>query len=157
MPGLLSEAPDSRFFRRYRALLWTAGGAISIALLMLVALGVVARSSGDDTAERRPPDGTVATFVGSEACAGCHTSEAELWRASQHKHAMDHATEKTVLGDFDDATFDYDGVRSRFFRKDGKFQVETDGPDGKPTIFDIKYTFGVDPLQHLRHQVHVRR
>ena len=43
--------------------------------------------------------------------------EAALWGDSQHKHAMDHATEKSVLGDFSDATFDYDGVRSRFFRR----------------------------------------
>ena len=55
----------------------------------------------------------------------------ELWQTSHHKHAMDHATDKSVLGDFIDATFDYYGVKSRFFRKDGKFLVETDGPDGK--------------------------
>src|SRR5262249_16413377 len=88
-----------------------------------------------------------ATFVGSETCAGCHRGEADLWRTSQHNLAMDHASEKSVLGDFNDATFDYYGVRSRFFRRDGKFLVETDGPDGKLATFEIKYTFGVDPLQ----------
>ena len=56
-------------------------------------------------------------------------------------------TDKSVLGDFADASFDYYGVRSRFFRKDGKFFVETDGPDGKLATFEVKYTFGVDPLQ----------
>jgi predicted CXXCH cytochrome family protein len=60
---------------------------------------------------------------------------------------MDHATDKSVRGDFDDAGFDYYGVHSRFFRKDGKFLVETDGPDGKLATFEVKYTFGVDPLQ----------
>ena len=88
-----------------------------------------------------------ATFVGSETCAGCHRTEADLWRGSQHKQAMDHATEKTVLGDFNDTSLDYYGVRSRFFRKDGKFLVETDGPDGKLATFQVKYTFGIDPLQ----------
>ena len=73
--------------------------------------------------------------------------QAALWRDSQHKHAMDHASEKSVLGNFSDATFDYDGVRSRFFRSDGKYFVETDGPDGKLATFQVKYTFGVDPLQ----------
>jgi hypothetical protein len=87
------------------------------------------------------------TFVGSEACAGCHYPQAELWRSSQHRKAMDHATESSVLGDFNDATFDYYGVRSRFFRKDGRFFVETDGPDGKFANFQVKYTFGFDPLQ----------
>jgi hypothetical protein len=90
---------------------------------------------------------SAATFVGSDACAGCHQAEVERWRSSQHKRAMDHATEKSVRGDFNDAGFDYYGVRSRFFRKDGKFFVETDGPDGTLATFEIKYTFGVDPLQ----------
>ncbi|HEY7297392.1 MAG TPA: multiheme c-type cytochrome, partial [Xanthobacteraceae bacterium] len=88
-----------------------------------------------------------ATFVGSNACAGCHQAEAERWRSSQHKLAMDHATDKSVLGDFNNSGFDYYGVHSRFFRKDGKYFVETDGDDGKLATFEIKYTFGVDPLQ----------
>jgi predicted CXXCH cytochrome family protein len=88
-----------------------------------------------------------ATFVGSEACAGCHHAEADLWNTSQHKHAMQHATAASVLGNFDDASFDHYGVHSRFFKKDGKFVVETDGPDGNLALFEVKYTFGVDPLQ----------
>ena len=88
-----------------------------------------------------------ATYVGSETCAGCHQAEAKLWQTSQHKKAMDHATDKSVLGAFSGVTFEYYGVTSRFFRKDGKFFVETDGPDGKLATFEIKYTFGVDPLQ----------
>jgi predicted CXXCH cytochrome family protein len=86
-------------------------------------------------------------FVGSDTCAGCHQAEAALWRGSQHKHAMDHANEKSVLGNFNNTTFDYYGVHSRFFRKDGKFFVKTDGPDGKLATFEVKYTFGIYPLQ----------
>jgi predicted CXXCH cytochrome family protein len=86
-------------------------------------------------------------FVGSEACAGCHRSETVLWQASQHKQAMDHANEKTVLGDFSGTDFTYFGVRSRFYRANGKYLVETDGPDGKLAAFEVKYTFGVSPLQ----------
>ncbi|WP_439393278.1 cytochrome c3 family protein [Bradyrhizobium sp. PMVTL-01] len=86
-------------------------------------------------------------FVGSESCAGCHDAEASLWRTSQHRRAMDHATAQSVRGDFNDATFDHAGTRSRFFRKDNKFLVETDGPDGKLATFEVKYTFGIDPLQ----------
>ncbi|MGC2409931.1 MAG: multiheme c-type cytochrome [Methyloceanibacter sp.] len=82
------------------------------------------------------------SFVGSETCAGCHQAEATAWHASQHKHAMDHATEQSVLGDFNDASFDYFGVHSRFFLKDGKFFVETDGADGK--------------LDHVRGEIHFR-
>jgi predicted CXXCH cytochrome family protein len=88
-----------------------------------------------------------ATFVGSETCAGCHRAESQLWHSSQHDRAMDHATDKTVLGDFSGVTFDYFGTRSRFFRSEGKFLVETDGPDGKLATFEVKYTFGIYPLQ----------
>jgi predicted CXXCH cytochrome family protein len=87
------------------------------------------------------------SFVSSNTCATCHRGEAELWRSSQHGLAMQHATGKSVLGDFSGASFDYYGVHSRFFRQGGKFFVETDGPDGKLATFEVKYTFGVEPLQ----------
>jgi predicted CXXCH cytochrome family protein len=87
------------------------------------------------------------SFVGSETCASCHAAEAALWHGSQHAHAMAHATDQTVLGDFSDASFQHFGVRTRFFRKDGKFFVETDGADGKLAPFEVKYTFGLYPLQ----------
>jgi predicted CXXCH cytochrome family protein len=86
-------------------------------------------------------------FSGSEACAGCHQAETALWKESQHKHAMQHASASSVLGNFNDAGFDYFGVRSRFFTKDGKFFVETDGPDSNLATFEVKYTFGIEPLQ----------
>ncbi len=91
--------------------------------------------------------GTAAVFVGSEVCAGCHQAQAERWRGSQHRQAMAHAAAASVLGDFNDASFDYYGVRSRFFRRDGKHFVETDGADGRLATFEIKYTFGIEPLQ----------
>jgi hypothetical protein len=123
--------------------LWTmaliAGAAVFTFGLMLQLLN---RSPSTPAARAS----SAATFVGSETCAGCHQAEAKLWNTSQHKAAMQHATDNTVLGNFNDAGFDYFGVRSRFFRKDGKFLVETDDADGKLAVFEVKYTFGVDPL-----------
>jgi len=60
---------------------------------------------------------------------------------------MQHASDKSVLGDFGGARFAHSGVISTFFRRDGKFFVHTDGADGKLADFQIKYTFGVYPLQ----------
>ncbi len=117
--------------------------ALAAALLLMVALV----SDDGRTAMRSVVGEDAPGFVGSETCAQCHPREAQLWRASQHRHAMDHATEKSVLGDFGNASFDYNGVHSRFFREGNKFMVETDGPDGKLASFEIKYTFGIDPLQ----------
>lgn len=93
------------------------------------------------------PRTTELTFVGSQACSGCHRTEAQLWQKSQHRHAMDHASDTSVRGDFSDAVFEYAGTRSRFFRDGRKFLVETEGPDGKLATFEVKYTFGIDPLQ----------
>src|SRR5664279_5839390 len=88
-----------------------------------------------------------AKFVGSASCAQCHKAEHKDWLGSHHAVAMQVASDKTVLGRFDGATFEKDGVKSTFFKKDGKFRVRTDGPDGKLADSDIAYTFGVAPLQ----------
>jgi tetratricopeptide (TPR) repeat protein len=121
--------------------------AVSVVAVIVVAIGLGFRFLHGGGSAGNAPGASVASFVGSETCAGCHQEQAQLWRPSQHKLAMQHATDKSVLGDFNDAAFDYYGVHSRFFRKDGKFLVETDGPDGMPATFEVKYTFGVDPLQ----------
>jgi tetratricopeptide (TPR) repeat protein len=88
-----------------------------------------------------------ATYVGSNTCAECHQSEHRLWKGSDHDRAMELATEQSVLGDFNDASFTYQGVTTRFFRDGKRFMVNTEGPDGKHRDYEIKYTFGVRPLQ----------
>jgi tetratricopeptide (TPR) repeat protein len=122
---------------------------LSVAVAAVLAVGLLFQLRSGDLGKIPPPHSldAEAAFVGSETCAGCHQAEARLWQGSQHQLAMAHATDKSVLGDFSDATFDYFGVKSRFFRKDGKYLVETDGSDGKLATFEVKYTFGVDPLQ----------
>jgi predicted CXXCH cytochrome family protein len=88
-----------------------------------------------------------ASYVGGQACAACHAAEYKAWRGSHHDLAMQVADEKTVLGNFSDAKFRHAGVTSTFFRRDGKYFVNTDGPDGTLADFEIKYTFGLTPLQ----------
>ena len=60
---------------------------------------------------------------------------------------MDLATPETVIADFDNAELSHYGITSRMFRRDGKYIVNTEGPDGEMTDFEVKYVFGVDPLQ----------
>ena len=93
------------------------------------------------------PDDTQATFVGRQACIDCHREAYDAWQGSHHDLAMDVATPQTVLGDFNDVEFEQFGIRSRMFRRDGKYWVHTEGPDGAMTDFEIKWVFGVDPLQ----------
>src|SRR5690554_4480394 len=88
-----------------------------------------------------------AEFVGSDSCAGCHSKQHSAWRQSQHHHAMAHAGPDTVLGDFEDARFDYAGVTTLFTRRGERYFVTTDGPDGELEEFEVLYTFGLDPMQ----------
>ena len=116
----------------------------SVAVILVV--GFLMRRS-DVGQDRRRALADVATFVGRDRCAPCHEAETALWRGSHHDLAMQPATDTTVLGDFGDAEFHYNGITSRFFRRDGRFLVNTDGPDGELRDYPIDYTFGVDPLQ----------
>lgn len=94
------------------------------------------------------PETATAGYVGRNSCIACHQQQHDAWQGSHHDKAMDLATEKTVLGDFDDAELEHFGVRSKMFRRDGKYMVHTEGPDGKMADFEVKYVFGVDPLQN---------
>ncbi len=88
-----------------------------------------------------------AIFVGSAQCASCHATQYEAWQSSHHHQAMLPATPQSVLGDFNDSSFDYFGRSSRFFRRDADYFVETDDVPGAPQTFRIAYTFGWHPLQ----------
>ncbi len=87
------------------------------------------------------------SFVGSKACQSCHEKEFHDWKGSDHERAMMVAGDSSVLGDFDDVTFKSQAVTSKFFKQDGKFYVNTAGPDGNYRDFEITYTFGIRPLQ----------
>lgn len=93
------------------------------------------------------PDDAQASYVGRQTCAECHQQELKQWQGSHHDLAMDLATEETVLGDFNNAKLEHHGVTSTMFRRDGKYFVNTEGPDGKIADFEVKWVFGVDPLQ----------
>lgn len=105
------------------------------ALLLTLLTGI----SGANAAENE--------FTGSNSCTSCHAEQQQGWQGSHHDLAMQHATEDTMLGDFNNSEFSANGVRSRFFTRDGTFWVNTDSVDGSMQDFEIKYTFGVTPLQ----------
>ncbi len=122
------------------------------AVIAIAGLGVFVQWASRPSAT--PPAATApavalpaATYVGQAGCADCHRAQTAAWKASQHAQAMMHATAAAVRGNFDNAKFTYQGVTSTFFRREGKYFVRTDGPDGKLADFEIRYTFGIEPLQ----------
>ena len=86
-------------------------------------------------------------FVGEQTCKSCHSMQYNDWSQSHHFMAMQPANDSTVVGDFNNASFTGDGVTSRFFKKDGKFFINTEGDDGANHDYEVKYTFGFTPLQ----------
>jgi tetratricopeptide (TPR) repeat protein len=60
---------------------------------------------------------------------------------------MQEASADTVLGDFAEAEHTLGGMTSRFFQREGRFLVRTQGSDGTLREHAIAYTFGVEPLQ----------
>jgi predicted CXXCH cytochrome family protein len=60
---------------------------------------------------------------------------------------MQEARPGAALGRFDGARFTEGGVTSTFFRRGDRYYVNTQGPDGVLHDFEIRYTFGVSPLQ----------
>jgi tetratricopeptide (TPR) repeat protein len=125
---------------------WTLIGlGASVVIVLAVPLYLVKeRIAGGGAAGMQA---RVETFVGRESCLSCHEVAYQAWSGSDHDKAMDVASDSTVLGHFDGAVFEHRGVTSEFYRRDGKYYVRTEGPDGDADEFEIAYTFGVDPLQ----------
>ena len=93
------------------------------------------------------PAGIKPTYVGRSSCAECHREQTESFVGSDHDKAMDVANDETVLGDFDNITFQHDGIENRLYRDGDRFMVYTEGEDGAMADFEVKYVFGVYPLQ----------
>ena len=87
------------------------------------------------------------TYVGSSSCKSCHAQAYDDWLLSDHFLAMQPANDSTVLGDFNQSSFTADGVTNTFFKKDGKYFINTQGDDGQQHDYEVLYTFGHFPLQ----------
>jgi hypothetical protein len=123
---------------------WELAGLIALAVIVLTIPLAAFRQHAtvDSSAESAP-----VSFAGTASCIDCHPGETKAWRGSDHDLAMNEATEETVLGDFGDVTVTLHDVEWRFFRRGGGFWVATEGAGGTPGEFEVRYTFGHEPLQ----------
>lgn len=123
------------------------------AVSMLFCLCLLAFSSGSViAAEAHAPslDSRIRIhdgFVDEKTCSSCHADQAAAFAKSHHAKAMAVADDKTVRGNFNNFQFDHDGVVTTFSRRNSRFFVRSEGPDGKETEFEVKYTFAYEPLQ----------
>ncbi|WP_051420126.1 tetratricopeptide repeat protein [Rhizobium sp. IBUN] len=114
-------------------------------LLVFAAPTIAAETAPASTADPRISihDG----FVDEKACVSCHGDQAAAFAKSHHAKAMAVADDRTVRGNFNNVQFDHDGIVTTFFRRDGRYFVDTEGPDGKQGGFEVRYTFAYEPLQ----------
>lgn len=133
--------PILALFRRHRGF---SGWWV---LAICAALAAMALVTADWYSAEPPAALLEATYLGRESCIQCHQVEHELFVGSDHDRAMELPTGESVVGDFDDTTFERLGVTTRFYRKGDEFWVNTEGPDGEYHDYKIAYTFGIDPLQ----------
>ena len=124
---------------------WLMTGVIATSVIVLSFPLYLLRTRADAT--DTPAEAGAATFVGRDRCVPCHEAADEAWVGSDHDRAMDVANETTVLGNFTDGEYEGHGISARFYRRDGKFLVSTEGPEGDLEEFEISHTFGWEPLQ----------
>ena len=131
------------FRRRYYAAI--AIGFVSRALGS-VGLGLWLQSQHPTVTHVPSPEMTM--YVEDALCMSCHTEQTNSWMGSHHQQAMQVATSETVLADFNDVTFvDEANIRTRFFKDGERFFIHTMDADGVYKDFEVKYTFGITPLQ----------
>lgn len=125
---------------------WKLTGVVASIVIVLI-IPIYTVKEVRHRAQRSIPVSGDAAFVGRDKCIGCHENAYNDWLGSDHDNAMMVASDSTVLGDFNDITFETDEIKARFFKRDGRYYVHTAGPDGAPADFEVLYTFGIEPLQ----------
>jgi predicted CXXCH cytochrome family protein len=111
-------------------------------------------------------------YVGSKRCKDCHWREYDTWRNTLHSKFMQLANEYTVIGDFErnskltikvsnkSPKLAGEEVNSTMFKKDGKFYVNTIGPDLESHDYEITNVIGIGRRQNyltkfLNGEIHV--
>ncbi len=125
---------------------WAVFGIVFCTFILIHAL-VSSCSNPQSPADSKAEALQEAKYIGGEQCRTCHPHQFDDWKKSDHFKAMSPANDSTILGNFNNATYIADGVTSKFFKRDGKYFINTQGEDGGNHDFEIKYTFGYYPLQ----------
>lgn len=86
-------------------------------------------------------------FVTSPACKDCHSAQYDDWSNSHHAWAWRLPTPDNVLGDFNGASFEHQGINYKFEVVNGAYYVTADDRDGLVKRYPLAYTAGIEPLQ----------
>ncbi len=127
---------------RLLSLPFVAGLAL-LALLFVgpIAVARVAAEVGEATDIRR------AAYVQSTTCRRCHPDHYDSWYRTFHRTMTQPAGPEAVLGDFNGASYTFQGVTSRFFQQNARYFIETLNTQGQLQTFEIAMTVGSRRVQ----------
>lgn len=123
-----------------------AGAVTLFGVLSIFACGEPDGEPADSTYSEAATS-SLANYVGSAACTTCHAEAAAGWAESHHAQAMLSVEPQNMLGDFDDRELEHYGSSARFHRDGERYLVWTEGADGVARDYEIRWAFGVEPLQ----------
>jgi hypothetical protein len=113
-------------------------------LLALVAVGagaVKVAAVQREVAAARDLHGVA--FVGSDACAGCHEDNHRSWHRTFHRTMTAEASPQSVLGAFDGATLQHEGVVARMDRDAaGAYRMTFTPEGGAARVVTVARTVG---------------
>lgn len=95
-------------------------------------------------------------YAQSTECVLCHQNQYATWHQTYHRTMTQPASPTAVLGDFEDASYTYQGITSRFNRTAEGYTITTLGGDGRPTTYRIAFTVGSRRIQQYVAQVNDR-
>ncbi|WP_367648714.1 multiheme c-type cytochrome [Ruegeria arenilitoris] len=87
------------------------------------------------------------SYIGSEACVDCHKDIADSWKASHHALAWTEVSEGSIQADFNDTSYEDDGMSVLFSNKDGAPVATVTEKDGMTTEYSVHSVVGIEPLQ----------
>ena len=67
--------------------------------------------------------------VPAQACAACHKDNYDSWHRTYHRTMTRDAAPDTVKGDFDNAVYDYQGLKTKLVREGDRFFMDTVDPE----------------------------
>ncbi len=95
-------------------------------------------------------------YVGSARCKDCHWKEYDAWKGTAHSKFVQPAGEYSVLGDFENnnrltiraSKLSDQDITTRMFKNDGKYYVNTIGPDRQFHDYEVAYVIGTSKAQN---------
>ena len=118
---------------------------IAAGLLVCAAVVLHVRSLRGEI--RQPVALSSVEYTGSASCRSCHPVHHATWYRTFHRTMTQPASPSSVVADFGNASYTYQGITSRFTRDGDRFYIETLGRNGAMQRFPIVLTVGSRRVQ----------